>query len=64
MRDFDLEAIRTLSVNRSTTSSWGGAELAGLAVEADLIDECHLFLNPVIVGVGKPASEPLRRNLE
>ncbi|MGC9993246.1 MAG: dihydrofolate reductase family protein [Candidatus Cybelea sp.] len=43
----------------------GGAELAGLAFEADLVDECHLFLNPVIVGGGKPAFRAaLRRNLE
>jgi dihydrofolate reductase len=43
----------------------GGAELAGLALQADLVDECHLFLNPVIGGGGKPAFPPaLRRNLE
>ena len=43
----------------------GGAELAGLALESDLVDECHLFLNPVIVGGGKPAFRAaLRRNLE
>jgi dihydrofolate reductase len=45
--------------------SIGGAELAGLALEADLVDECHLFLHPVIVGGGKPAFRAaLRRNLE
>jgi riboflavin biosynthesis pyrimidine reductase len=27
----------------------------GLALESDLVDECHLFLNPVIVGGGKRA---------
>jgi len=45
--------------------SIGGAELAGLALEADLVDECHLFLNPVIVGGGTPAFRAaLRRDLE
>jgi dihydrofolate reductase len=45
--------------------SIGGAERAGLALEADLVDECQLFLNPVIVGGGKPAFRAaLRRNLE
>src|SRR6476469_2991444 len=45
--------------------SIGGAALAGLAIEADLVDECHLFLHPVFVGGGKPAFRPgLRRNLE
>ena len=63
-RDFDLEAIRKLK-RESEHISIGGAELAGLALEADLVDECQLFLNPLIVGGGKPAFRPaLRRNLE
>jgi len=64
-RDFDAEAIRTLKRESEHDISIGGAELAGLALEADLIDECHLFLNPVIVGGGKPAFQTaLRRHLE
>lgn len=64
-RDFDLEAIRNLKRNSEHDISIGGAELAGLALEADLVDECHLFLNPVIVGGGKLAFRAaLRRNLE
>ena len=64
-RDFDLEAIRKLKRESEHDISIGGAELAGLALEADLIDECQLFLNPVIVGGGKPAFRAaLRRNLE
>jgi dihydrofolate reductase len=64
-RDFDLEAIRKLKRESAHDISIGGAELAGFALEADLVDECHLFLNPVIVGGGKPAFRAaLRRNLE
>jgi dihydrofolate reductase len=64
-RDFDLEAIRKLKRQSEHDINIGGAELAGLALEADLVDECHLFLNPVIVGGGKPAFRAaLRRNLE
>jgi dihydrofolate reductase len=64
-RDFDLEAIRKLKRESEHDIIIGGAELAGLALEADLVDECHLFLNPVIVGGGKPAFRAaLRRNLE
>jgi dihydrofolate reductase len=64
-RDFDLEAIRKLKRESPHDINIGGAELAGLALEADLVDECHLFLNPVIVGGGKPAFRPaIRRNLE
>ena len=64
-REFDLEAIRKLKGESAHDVTIGGAELAGLALEADLVDECHLFLNPVIVGGGKPAFRPgLRRELE
>lgn len=64
-RDFDVEAIRKLKRESAHDIGIGGAELAGLALEADLVDECHLFLNPVIVGGGKPAfRSALRRNLE
>jgi dihydrofolate reductase len=31
----------------------GGPELAGQAIHAGLVDECHLFLGPVAVGGGK-----------
>jgi dihydrofolate reductase len=64
-RHFDPEAIRTLKREAAQDIFIGGAELAGLALDADLVDECHLFLHPVIVGGGKPAFRPaLRRNLE
>ena len=64
-RDFDLEAVRKLKRESQHDINIGGAELAGVALEADLVDECHLFLNPVIVGGGKPAFRAaLRRNLE
>lgn len=64
-RDFDLEAIRKLKRESEHDIIIGGAELAGLALKADLVDECHLFLNPVVVGGGKPAFRAaLRRKLE
>jgi dihydrofolate reductase len=64
-RDFSHEAIRKLKRESEHDLFIGGAELAGLAIEADLVDECHLFVNPIIVGGGKPAFRAgLRRNLE
>jgi dihydrofolate reductase len=63
-RAFDVEAIREFKREAEHDIIIGGAELAGLALEADLVDECRLFLNPVIVGGGKPAFRALRRNLE
>jgi dihydrofolate reductase len=64
-RDLDREAIRKLKRESEHDISIGGTELAGLALEAGLVDECHLFVNPVIVGGGKPAFRAAsRRNLE
>src|SRR5215831_13276646 len=63
-RDFELETIRKLKRESEHDIEIGGAELAGLTLEGDLVDECHLFLNPV-VGGGKPAFRAgLRRDLE
>ncbi len=61
----DLDAIRALKQGSAHDVLIGGAEVAGLALEAGLVDECHLFLNPVIVGGGKPAFRAASRlNLE
>lgn len=54
-RNFDAEKIRQLKAAASTDISVGGAQLAGEAIAAGLVDECHLFLHPVVVGGGKPA---------
>ncbi len=64
-REFDLEAIRKLKRESEHDIDIGGAELAGLALQADLVDECRLFVNPVVVGAGKPAFRAgLRRTFE
>lgn len=63
--DFDSEAVRKLKRESEHDINIGGAELAGVAIQADLVDECHLFINPVVVGGGKPAlPAAVRRNLE
>jgi dihydrofolate reductase len=33
----------------------GGPDLGAQALAAGLVDECHLFLTPVLMGGGKPA---------
>lgn len=63
-RDFDVEAIEQLKRESKQDIIIGGAELAGLALEADLVDECHVFVHPVVVGGGKQAFRAVRRNLE
>jgi dihydrofolate reductase len=54
-REFDAAAIRRLKERSRSDISIGGAELAGQAIAEELVDECHLFLGPVIVGGGKRA---------
>jgi dihydrofolate reductase len=52
---FDPDAIRRLKETSKADLTIGGAELAGQAIAAGLVDECHLFLGPVVVGSGKRA---------
>jgi dihydrofolate reductase len=54
-REFAPEAVRELKATSDRDLSIGGAELAGLALEAGLLDEVQLFAAPVLVGGGKPA---------
>jgi dihydrofolate reductase len=54
-RNFDPEAIRQLKEASEHEILIGGADLAAHAFRAGLIDECHLFLTPIIVGGGKPS---------
>jgi dihydrofolate reductase len=54
-RSFDPDAIRRLKETSDADITIGGAELAGQAIAAGLVDECHLFLGPVVVGGGKRA---------
>ena len=54
-RELDPNAIRALKRSAASDISVGGAEFAGQALAAGLVDECHLFLHPIIVGAGKRA---------
>ncbi|MFA4927943.1 MAG: dihydrofolate reductase family protein [Patulibacter sp.] len=63
--EFDPDAVRRLKRSSETDIAIGGAELAGQALAAGLVDECHLFLCPVVVGGGKRAlPDGVRTNLE
>ena len=55
-REFDAAAIRRLKESSRSDITIGGAELAGQAIAEGLVDECHLFLGPVLVGGGKRAT--------
>jgi dihydrofolate reductase len=54
-REFDPEAVRELVAGAGRDVAVGGAELAAEAFRAGLVDECQLFLAPVVVGAGKRA---------
>jgi dihydrofolate reductase len=53
--EFDPSSIRQLKESSAGDITVGGAELAGKAMAAGLVDECHLFLCPIVVGGGKSA---------
>ena len=64
-REFDPDAVRRMKAAAERDLVIGGPGLAGQALRAGLVDECHLFLTPVIVGGGKRAlPEGLRLDVE
>ncbi|MBU8917515.1 dihydrofolate reductase family protein [Bacillus sp. FJAT-29953] len=64
-REFDLDAIRRLKESSEADITIGGPELAGQVMSAGLIDECHLLVNPIVLGGGKRAlTDNLRMRLE
>jgi riboflavin biosynthesis pyrimidine reductase len=54
-REFDPQAIQQLKVAAARDLSVSGPTLAAQAIKLGLVDECHLFLSPVVVGGGNPA---------
>ncbi len=63
--DFDIDTIRRYKETSGPDITIGGAQLAGQALKAGLVNECHLFLAPIVIGAGKPAlPENVRTPLE
>jgi dihydrofolate reductase len=54
-REFDPAAIRRMKADASRDIAVSGPTLAGQALKLGLVDECHLFLSPIVVGGGTPA---------
>ncbi len=52
-RDFDPKAVRQMEATAGRDITVGGPDLAAQAIKAGLVDECHLFLAPIVVGRGK-----------
>ena len=53
-RVFDPDAVREVKTAAERDLSVGGPTLAAHAFEAGLVDECHLFVVPIVVGGGLP----------
>jgi dihydrofolate reductase len=54
-RRFDPDSLRDLKTSAASDLTVGGPTLAAHAFAAGLVDECQLFIYPVLVGQGKPA---------
>ncbi len=64
-RDFDPEAVRQMKALAGRDLMVGGPELAAHAFRAGLVDECHLFVVPMVVGGGKRSlPDDVRMRLE
>ena len=64
-RNFDPGMVRHLKSAAGHDMTVGGADLAGQAIMAGLVDELQLFLVPAVVGGGKPAlPRGIRSDLE
>jgi dihydrofolate reductase len=64
-RHFDPDIVRGMKAAADQDMTVAGANLATHAFDAGLVDECHLFVFPVVVGRGKRSLPPdLRAELE
>jgi dihydrofolate reductase len=54
-RNFDPDSVRDMKASATSDLTVGGPNLAAHAFKAGLVDECHLFIVPVLVGGGKPS---------
>jgi dihydrofolate reductase len=64
-RELDPDAVREMKARADRDLTVGGPGLAAHALRAGLVDECHLFVVPVIVGGGTQAlPDGLRIDLE
>lgn len=54
-RELDPAVIRRMKADASRDIAVSGPTIAGQAMKLGLVDECHLFLSPIVVGGGTPA---------
>jgi dihydrofolate reductase len=54
MREVAVEEIMALKAQPGGDMALGGADLASAFMQLDLIDEYRLYVNPIVIGRGKP----------
>jgi dihydrofolate reductase len=54
-REFDPQAVQDMKATAARDITVSGPTLAAQALKSGLIDECHFFLTPVVVGGGTSA---------
>lgn len=64
-RTFDVDTVRAMKDAAARDLAVGGAALAAEAIRAELVDELHVYLAPVVLGGGKPwLPEQVRLHLD
>ena len=64
-RSFEPDSVRDMKASATSDLTVGGANVAAHAFKAGLVDECQLFIWPVLLGGGKAAlSSDTRAELE
>lgn len=54
-RHFDPDAVRAVKAAATSDLIIGGPHLAAQAMNAGLVDECHMFVWPIVLSGSKPA---------
>ncbi|MGD2102123.1 MAG: dihydrofolate reductase family protein [Acidimicrobiia bacterium] len=65
-KSFEASEVGHLKDSATADQMIGGAELASQAFRAGLVDDCHLFVHPILVGGGKralPSGTPMQFDL-
>ncbi|HYS41638.1 MAG TPA: dihydrofolate reductase family protein, partial [Pseudonocardiaceae bacterium] len=63
VRDVVVDEVKALKEQPGGDLSLGGADLAATFMRHDLIDEYRLYVNPVVIGAGKPLFQGAKLDL-
>ncbi len=63
VRDVVVDEVKALKEQSGGDLALGGADLAATFIRHDLIDEYRLYVNPVVIGAGKPLFQGAKLDL-